>query len=363
MTSMVTRSLLPLPFLVLAIVNANAAVISNNTVLSSSTNGEILNDSIGNGIFFVAGIITSFANIVGCSTIMIVTFNTWKKSKKLSPTQKFPFYMSIMDLLIALITIPNLFYPMMNYELLSSGNLCQIIGFNMSLLITMNMILMTIVAIKTYLHICKRIIVNFGTYDWILFTSIFAFSLPFSIIIAVFEGYGKDNYWCYMNRMNNFSSKISMICLVILAYIVIMTTTFCYLKVIKTIHGVELMLASKLFKSEWCPIKRYRPSFMTNDDGFDLRPPSFFTTTVSIQSIPTASQQTIASNITRATRKITGSVAKTFVFLKNELFCDKVVVNQRNNIRSVNSITQCSFATTGSLTSLPKSLLTSIEEY
>ncbi|CAG8682020.1 9819_t:CDS:2, partial [Funneliformis mosseae] len=355
--------------------NANAAVISNKTVSSSrihaqntitttsSTNDSILNNSIGNGIFFVAGIITSFASIVGCSTIMMITFNTWKKLKKLPPSQKFPFYMSIMDLLIALITIPNLFYPMQNNELLNSEVLCQIFGFSMSSLINMNMILMTTFAIKTYLHICKRIIVNFGSYDWKLIISILTLSTPFSIITAVFNGYGQDNYWCYMNRMNNYGSKASMICSVIFTYIVIMTTTFCYLKVIKTIHGVELMLTSKSFKSAWCPIKCNRSSSMTNEDGLELRPPSFFITIMSIQSIPTASQQTVASNIMKATRKLTGyiflqliqyapiiiyclcflydvnevwiyilfivslnlgSVAKTFVFLKNEMFYDNL---------------------------------------
>ncbi|GBB85013.1 hypothetical protein RclHR1_01160007 [Rhizophagus clarus] len=292
-----------------------------------------------------------------------------------------------MDLLIALITIPNLFYPMQNDKLLNSGGLCEGIGFSISTFITMNMMLMVVIAVVTYLRVCKRRVASLGNYDWVLGVIIVVPSLLISILTIVTNGYGQDNYWCFMNRIDRKNgSRISMITLIVFAYIVIIITTFCYLKVIKRIHGVETMLTSPVFKSirkrsgvssrdiSRLSTRKFSTTSMTSSrsssytlqnpsDGLELRPPSFFMNALSQyrtnSNVPTFDQLKIASNITRATRKMAsyiflqlmqytpfiiyclcflfdvnqswvyilfivltnlGGVAKTLTFLKNEIF-------------------------------------------
>jgi p-aminobenzoyl-glutamate transporter AbgT len=154
-------------------------------------------DPRGSGIFFAGGIITSFANIVGCCTIIVITFNRWKrrKPKTLTPSQRYPIYSSVIDLFIALITMPNLFYPMQNDKLLNTKGLCVGIGFSMSMLISMNMMIMAVISIVTYLRICKGRVASLGKYDWILGMTVLVPSLLISIITLASNGYGEDNYW------------------------------------------------------------------------------------------------------------------------------------------------------------------------
>jgi hypothetical protein len=454
-----TLILLSLVIIIFLIKHSNGIIISNNNDTGRSGEGKKdsiqSKDPIGSGIFYVGGIVTSFANIVGCCIMIIITFNRWKKRKpeRLTPSQRFPLYMSIMDLLIALTTIPNLFYPMQNDKLLNSGGLCEGIGFSISTFITMNMMLMAVIAMVTYLRVCKRRIASLGNYDWILGVIILVPSLLISTLTIVSNGYGPDNYWyvliffffsninihtyiyiyieffliiitflfrCFMNRRDHINGgRISMITLIVFAYIVIIITTFCYLKVIKRIHGVEIMLTSPVFKS----IRKKRntrdistrkfsttslrssPSMSSSrfssytlqnpSDGLELRPPSFFMNTSnqyrtnSSINIPTIEQLKIASNITRATRKMAsyiflqlmqytpfiiyclcflfeviqswvyilfivlfnlGGVAKTFAFLRNEIF-----LKQQRNYSSGNnsSITRHSRNSSNNSITLP----------
>ncbi|CAB5183002.1 hypothetical protein RhiirA5_503262 [Rhizophagus irregularis] len=406
-----TITLLLLVIIIFLIKHSNGLIISNNNDTGRPGEGKKdsiqSKDPIGSGILYVGGIVTSFANVVGCCIIIIITFNKWKKRKpeKLSPSQRFPLYMSIMDLLIALTTIPNLFYPMQNDKLLNSGGLCEGIGFSISLFIVMNMSLMAVIAVVTYLRVCMRRVVSLGNYDWILGAIILVPSSLISILTIVTYGYGEDNYWCFMNRIDyQNGSKVSMITLIIFAYIVIIITTFCYLKVIKRIHGVETMLTSPVFKSirkrrnistsrdisrrkfstasslRSCPSMLSSKSSHTSQntsDGLELRPPSFFMNTLSQYrnsstnpNIPTIEQLKIASNITRATRKMAsyiflqlmqytpfiiyclcflfdiiqswvyilfivlinlGGVAKSLAFLRNEIFFKKNDSNYSGN--------------------------------
>ena len=103
--------------------------------------------------------------------------------------------MSIMDLFIALTTMPNLFYPMQNDKLLNPEGVCEGIGFIMSTLIMTNMMLMVVISLVTYLRVCKARVSNLGRYDWILGVAILIPSLSISITTIIFKGYGQDNFW------------------------------------------------------------------------------------------------------------------------------------------------------------------------
>src|SRR3954451_4335291 len=90
---------------------------------------------------------------------------------------------------------------------------------------------------------------------------------------------------CFMDRTSENGGTISMIALIVFAYVVIMITTFCYLNVIKRINGVE---SSTVFKSS-C------------SDGFITTLGQYQPNSFNLDH----SQQKIASNVTRATRKMT----------------------------------------------------------
>src|SRR5437764_1229573 len=105
---------------------------------------------------------------------------------------------------------------------------------------------------------------------------------------------------CFMNRIDENDENggtISMIALIVFAYVVIMITTFCYLNVIRRINSVESMLTSTIFKSSI--------TLKSCSDGLELRSPSFFMNTLGLYQ-PNSSNldQKIASNVTRATRKM-----------------------------------------------------------
>jgi hypothetical protein len=88
-------------------------------------------DPTGSAIFYVAGIITSFANMVG-SFIMIYSTINKNRFKSLTPSKRFPLYMAIMDFGTSIITLPNLFFPMQK-DYLMIGNWCTSLGFITSL--------------------------------------------------------------------------------------------------------------------------------------------------------------------------------------------------------------------------------------
>ncbi|CAG8599089.1 7295_t:CDS:2 [Paraglomus occultum] len=215
----------------------------NNT----NNNGIYEIDPTGSGILFVSGVVTSFINIFGCIVIFVLSYRTSKNLlEPLSPTQRFPLYMAVLDLLTAAFIVPNLLYPMIHNKLLP-GVWCKVMGFGLSTLISMNMMLMAIIAVITYLSVCHKKSGAAGAKDWALFASTILPSLSIAVITLAMNGYGPDTFWCFTQRSGS-GSQVNLVAMVAFAYIVTAITTFCYLNVIKRIHNVESLLSAGIFK-------------------------------------------------------------------------------------------------------------------
>ncbi|CAG8503279.1 16129_t:CDS:2 [Rhizophagus irregularis] len=367
------------------ILTSEGAIISSNDsrltkripqISDSETYKSIYKlDPTGSAIFYVAGIITSFANMMGSFIVIYSTLNKIQyKSEILTPSKRFPLYMAIMDFGTSIVTLPNLFFPMQKDSLMI-GNWCTSLGFITSLFIVMNMMLMASLALITYLRICKRYVMNLGKKDWILFSLILFPTLTISFVTWYLNGFGPDTFWCFINQEET-GSRVNLIALIVFSYVVTIMTSFCYMSVIKRIHNAETMFADSYTKNE-----RYKSKFYsfktqllspTSDhfsttiiDGLEIRPPSFFYGPI---TAPTAAQERTLKNITKATRKMSsyiflqmlqytpiiiyslcilmnqmqtwvyvltvvmlnlGGVAKSFVFMKNVPIIT-VVVNQKD---------------------------------
>ncbi|CAG8507418.1 9706_t:CDS:2, partial [Paraglomus brasilianum] len=238
-TSSVSQTPNPTTFIVPPKINYNKT--------NGVSNGISEIDPTGSGILFVSGVITSFMNIFGCIVIFVLSYRTSKKLlEPLSPTQRFPLYMAVLDLLTAIFIIPNLLYPMIHNRLLP-GAWCIVMGFGMSTLISMNMMLMAIIAVITYLSVCHKKTGASGAKDWALFASTILPSLSIAVITLAMNGYGPDTFWCFTQRSAS-GSQVNLVAMVAFAYIVTAVTTFCYLNVIKRIHNVESLLSAGILK-------------------------------------------------------------------------------------------------------------------
>jgi len=286
-------------------------------------------DPTGSGILFVSGLITSFINIFGCIVIFVLSYRTSKKLlEPLSPTQRFPLYMAGLDLLTAAFIIPNLLYPMIHNKLLP-GIWCKVMGFGMSTLISMNMMLMAIIAVITYLSVCHKKSGASGAKDWALFASTILPSFTIAVITLSMNGYGPDTFWCFTQRSAS-GSQVNLVAMVAFAYIVTAITTFCYLNVIKRIHNVESLLSAGIFKkpskstsrrtseipmynlnspsiSERYDDRRNNRSASKSASYQDLSLPAVLMTSTMHRKL-TKAEKRVASKVTRATRRMSSYI-------------------------------------------------------
>ncbi|CAI2162974.1 16733_t:CDS:2 [Funneliformis geosporum] len=350
----------------------------NNLIIPHTDKSIYKLDPTGSAVFYVAGIITSFANMLGSSLMIILTIHKYRcNSEYLTTSKRFPLYMAIMDFGTSFITLPNLFYPM-TQDYLMRGSWCSSLGFMTSLLIGINMMLMAILALITYLRICKRFVVNLGKKDCFLFLSILIPTLTISFVTWLLDGFGPDTFWCFMNSLKS-GSRVNLIALIAFAYIVTIITSFSYMNVIKRINNVEAMLASfsrtkdsnmqdtEQSSSTWST--KFKQTFfftsaslkssnrtstisretMSNLDGLELRPPSFFyeLRPSVIVNAPTALQliqytpiiiyslcflvnemQAWVYVLTVVMLNL-GGVVKSVTFMKNELWCNDEMSEKR----------------------------------
>ncbi|RIA81187.1 hypothetical protein C1645_573033 [Glomus cerebriforme] len=181
----------------------------------------------------------------------------------------------------------------------------------------------------------------------------------------VSNGYGDDHFWCFMNRASHKNGETMLT-----------SSTFKSVKSRQrrniSSDGITSQDTSRLSSRKFSTTSSLQSSRSSNtlgssSDGLELRPPSFFmntlnqyrTNSTNFNQIPSIVQQKIASNITRATRKMAsyiflqlvqyapiiiyslcflfdivqswvyilfiilinlGGVVKTFTFLRNEIF-------------------------------------------
>ncbi|KAG9287398.1 hypothetical protein G9A89_023770 [Geosiphon pyriformis] len=106
---------------------------------------------------------------------------------------------------------------------------CKIIGVFQQTAICMNYYLYGIIAVSTYLKVNRRIIVDFGRYDYKLFSLIILLTMS-TVLPGIFkDGFGQQNlYWCALKAQHNFIYTSFVIGTMLSVVIV---TSFCFLQI------------------------------------------------------------------------------------------------------------------------------------
>ncbi|RUP45118.1 hypothetical protein BC936DRAFT_148588 [Jimgerdemannia flammicorona] len=207
-----------------------------------------IHSPLGSGVIYVSGIIASFANIISAAFIFWRSYATkyQNANQKLTPSQRFPFYMAVLDCLTALCTMANLFYPFMKDHLLPHAG-CVTIGFVTALFFSVNMTLVGSIAVITWLKVCRQYNFVLGHLDWKLWTISTVLPLIIGVITLVLNGYGEDTYWCFATNYSP-GGKLEFVFTVAFNYITLGITSFCYLSVISRLHtpGNDLALSTSI---------------------------------------------------------------------------------------------------------------------
>ncbi|RUS20764.1 hypothetical protein BC937DRAFT_94448 [Endogone sp. FLAS-F59071] len=195
-----------------------------------------IHSSQGSAIIYISGIIASFANIIATIFIFWRSYSTKRQNddQKLTPSQRFPVYMAILDCLTAICIMANLFYPFM-YDHLPPHAVCVGFGFITALLIGINMTLVGFIAFITWLKVCRQRSLALGNLDWKLWT--FATVLP--LVVGVTTA-GQNG--CFATDYTP-GGKFEFVFTVAFNYIGLAITSFCYLSVISRLHTTDNDLA------------------------------------------------------------------------------------------------------------------------
>ncbi|GES95850.1 hypothetical protein GLOIN_2v1490005 [Rhizophagus clarus] len=169
-------------------------------------------------------------SLVGCVYVFYRVYKLWILSKKkLAMTYRLPFYTACTDFLLN----GNFFLNMIHtaiYARVWDDIPCKIIAvFNWAFL-TINVCLYVVIAVITYLRICRGIHFNYGKYDYKLWLIVIVGSLIIQLINL--QNYGKREYWCAA-KSGQFYSAIILFSIIAIILIIIL---FCYLSVLKKIH-------------------------------------------------------------------------------------------------------------------------------
>ncbi|GBC07629.1 hypothetical protein RclHR1_07590010 [Rhizophagus clarus] len=190
------------------------------------------NDRRGLYTLAIPCIICNQLSLVGCFYVLVGTFRRWKAAPtgKIPMTQRVPYYTAITDLLLYMINFPNILYTLIFHKPWPDP-MCRIIGFVSNFFMNLNMTLYVMLSILTYVRMCRNEFLILGPYDWKLTLIIFMLSIILSALS--FGDYGEDTWWCA-------SSHIHISYQVLLSTsVIIITTFFCYIKVVRKINSIE----------------------------------------------------------------------------------------------------------------------------
>ncbi|CAG8451808.1 97_t:CDS:2 [Ambispora gerdemannii] len=172
-------------------------------------------------------------NAIGSIYILYRTFRKWRANNytrnSLSMALRVPFYIAISDLCLYVAHIFNQGYTVLNGRTWP-GLSCKIVGGTVFFFVAVNMILVGVIALSTYLRVCRRIIFDFGPFDRNLFAIVLGF--PLILTLGSIPSFGPSIYWCYTNKTNHIVSIITLI----LNFAVIALNIFCYYFTLREIN-------------------------------------------------------------------------------------------------------------------------------
>ncbi|CAI2178927.1 7876_t:CDS:2 [Funneliformis geosporum] len=124
------------------------------------------------------GLTTLQLNFVGSLYVIYRIYVQWKRDGRtsISLSLRFPFYIALTDAFLSLGYTINLSYTVV-WKLPWSNPMCGIIGASVVTLFTLNMFLVGIIALTTWFRVCKEVYIDFGPYDYKLWTLTTALSI------------------------------------------------------------------------------------------------------------------------------------------------------------------------------------------
>ncbi|RIB27820.1 hypothetical protein C2G38_2060952 [Gigaspora rosea] len=213
-------------------------------------------------------VISSAVNGICLIYIILKILRRWWITKKsLTMAQRVPFYFALSEYFLFCIHLVNVLHGLHAsiYHYTLQGISCRIIGGISFFFFSSNVILVGSLSLTTYLRICRRIVINLGTYDYKLFLVILLVSLTITLIGI--DDYGHSKYWCYITPSN----PITPIITISLIVIILLVTLYCYIMTIVEVYinvkkfgsklsRVDIIVTRKIifyiliFLFEWIPV-------------------------------------------------------------------------------------------------------------
>ncbi|CAG8631325.1 8093_t:CDS:2 [Funneliformis caledonium] len=183
------------------------------------------------------GLITLQLNFFGSLYVIYRIYVQWRRGGRtsISLSLRFPFYIALTDAFLSLGYTVNLSYTFV-WKLPWSNPMCGIIGASVVTLFTLNMFLVGIIALTTWLRVCKEYYVDFGPYDYKLWTLTTALSVI--VVCLSINEVGQQKYWC-AGRHHKVIIPIIMFLIILL---ILLTILICYIKVYFKVHKLDDLL-------------------------------------------------------------------------------------------------------------------------
>ncbi|CAG8574757.1 10144_t:CDS:2, partial [Rhizophagus irregularis] len=134
---------------------------------------------------------------------------------------------------------------------------CKVIGALNWAFLTINLCFYAVIAVITYLRVCREIYFHYGKYDYKLWVYVLTGSAALQVLNL--QNNGKRDYWCAA-KSGQINSAIILFSTIGIVLIVIL---FCYLSILRKIHNhteIERRAAKKIlsytamFMLQWIPM-------------------------------------------------------------------------------------------------------------
>ncbi|RGB29273.1 hypothetical protein C1646_818609 [Rhizophagus diaphanus] len=150
---------------------------------------------------------------------------------------RLPFYTACTDFLINCNFFINMLHTAI-YAQVWDDMPCRIIGALNWAFLTINICFYAVIAIITYLRICRDMYLNYGKYDYKLWLIIIAGSIIIQLVNI--QNNGKRDYWCAA-KSGQFNSAIILFTTITIVLSIIL---FCYISILRKVHKAPEFLSS-----------------------------------------------------------------------------------------------------------------------
>ncbi|RHZ54793.1 hypothetical protein Glove_423g65 [Diversispora epigaea] len=215
-----------------SIQNVNTTTTTNNNVIIA--NETDIYDTPGFLLVYATSYTFMSFNTIGIIYMLVQIYIRWSYTKgALSMAIKVPLYLGILDAMLLITSSTVFIYPMIHHSQWKEPY-CRILA-GVSIAVTIlkrNMVV--IIAIVTYLRVCKEVYWNYGKFDWKLW-AIAGFMTVVLSFMGV-KGYGANKYWCSTKASTMSVSLISLL----LSLIVVLVCIFCYSSIILAVRAIRI---------------------------------------------------------------------------------------------------------------------------